>query len=126
VVCAARLESGEPAAEAGELIRRQLGNSFGDFFDFHTAQYSTGGSGKYSLTVLCQKMFLYRASRWRRRSAKPLPSNPEVESGLASCGGAVAGIVRPSPQFCRSPATGRANAAPAAARVSLNCSVVRR
>jgi hypothetical protein len=23
------------------LIRRQLGNSFGDFFDFHVAQYST-------------------------------------------------------------------------------------
>jgi hypothetical protein len=27
--------------EAGELIRLQLGNSFGDFFDFHVAQYST-------------------------------------------------------------------------------------
>jgi hypothetical protein len=25
------------------LIRRQLGNSFGDFFDFHVAQYSTAG-----------------------------------------------------------------------------------
>jgi hypothetical protein len=35
VVGAARLECGEPAAESGELIRRQLGNSFGDFFDFH-------------------------------------------------------------------------------------------
>jgi hypothetical protein len=23
------------------LIRRQLGNSFGDFFNFHAAQYST-------------------------------------------------------------------------------------
>jgi hypothetical protein len=34
-------ESGEPAAEAGELIRRQLGNSLGDFFHFHVAQYST-------------------------------------------------------------------------------------
>jgi hypothetical protein len=41
VIGAARLECGEPAAEAGELIRRQLGNSFGDFFDFHVAQYST-------------------------------------------------------------------------------------
>src|SRR5262249_6838317 len=40
VIGAARLECGEPAAEAGELIRRQLGNSFGDFFDFHVAQYS--------------------------------------------------------------------------------------
>ena len=30
-VGAARLECGEPAAEAGELIRRQLGNSFGDY-----------------------------------------------------------------------------------------------
>jgi hypothetical protein len=41
VIGAARLECGEPPAEAGELIRRQLGNSFGDFFDFHVAQYST-------------------------------------------------------------------------------------
>jgi hypothetical protein len=41
VIGAARLECGEPTAEAGELIRRQLGNSFGDFFDFHVAQYST-------------------------------------------------------------------------------------
>jgi hypothetical protein len=43
VVGAARLECGEPAAESGELIRRQLGDNFGDFFDFHGAQYSTGG-----------------------------------------------------------------------------------
>ena len=41
MVGAASLECGEPAAEAGELIRRQLGNRFGDFFDFHAAQYST-------------------------------------------------------------------------------------
>jgi hypothetical protein len=45
VVGAARLECGEPAAESGELIRRQLGNNFSDFFDFHGAQYSTGGLG---------------------------------------------------------------------------------
>src|SRR5262245_63106488 len=41
VIGAAPLECGKPAAEAGEFIRRQLGNSFGDFFDFHVAQYST-------------------------------------------------------------------------------------
>jgi len=41
MVGAARLECGEPAAEASELIRRQLGDSFGDLFDFHAAQYST-------------------------------------------------------------------------------------
>ena len=41
VVGAARLECGEPAAEAGWLIGRQLGNSFRDFFDFHVTQYST-------------------------------------------------------------------------------------
>jgi len=35
VVGAARLECGEPAAEAGQLVRRQLGDSFGDLFDFH-------------------------------------------------------------------------------------------
>jgi hypothetical protein len=40
VISAARLECGEPPAETGELIRRQLGNSFGDFFDLHVAQYS--------------------------------------------------------------------------------------
>jgi hypothetical protein len=40
VISAARLECGEPPAETGELIRRQLGNSFGDFFDLHAAQYS--------------------------------------------------------------------------------------
>jgi len=45
VVSAAGLECGEPPAEAGELIRRQLGNSLGDFFDFfHVAQYSTHAS----------------------------------------------------------------------------------
>jgi hypothetical protein len=44
VIGAARLEGGEPAAEAGELIRRQLGNSFGDFFDFHVPQYSTAAA----------------------------------------------------------------------------------
>ena len=43
VVGAARLKCGEPTTEAGELIRRQLGNGFGDFFDFHVAQYSTAG-----------------------------------------------------------------------------------
>ena len=41
VIGAPRLECGEPAAKASELIRRQLGNSFGDFFNFHMAQYST-------------------------------------------------------------------------------------
>ena len=41
VVGAARLECGEPTAESGELIRRQLGNSFGDFFDFHGAQLTS-------------------------------------------------------------------------------------
>src|SRR4029077_2595111 len=42
VVGAARIECGEPAAESGELIRRQLGTNFGDFFYFHGAHYSTG------------------------------------------------------------------------------------
>jgi hypothetical protein len=31
----------EPAAKSGELIRRQLGNNFGDFFDFHGAQLTS-------------------------------------------------------------------------------------
>jgi hypothetical protein len=42
VIGAARLKCGEPAAEAGELIGRQVGHSFGDFFNFHVVQYSTG------------------------------------------------------------------------------------
>ena len=33
-VAAAGLECRKPAAEAGELIRRQLGDGFGDFFHF--------------------------------------------------------------------------------------------
>ena len=41
VVGAPRLECAEPVAEPGELVRRQLGDSFGDLFDFHAAQYST-------------------------------------------------------------------------------------
>jgi hypothetical protein len=41
VVGAARFECGEATGEAGELIRRQLGDNFGNFFDFHVAQYST-------------------------------------------------------------------------------------
>ena len=41
LVIFARLECGEPPAEAGELIRRQLGDSFGDLSDFHAAQCST-------------------------------------------------------------------------------------
>ena len=40
---AAGLECRKPAAEAGELIRRQLGDGFGDFFHFHAGQYSTAG-----------------------------------------------------------------------------------
>src|SRR5262249_33262823 len=44
VVGVACLECDEPAAEAGELIGRQLGDNFGDFFDFHVAQYSTAGA----------------------------------------------------------------------------------
>jgi len=35
VVGPASFECGEPVAEAGELVRRQLDNSFGDFCDFH-------------------------------------------------------------------------------------------
>ena len=48
VVGAARLECGEPAAESGELIRRQLGNSFGDFFNFHGAQLTSSIEVKFS------------------------------------------------------------------------------
>jgi hypothetical protein len=80
VISAARLECGEPAAEAGELIRRQLGNSFGDFFDFHVAQYSTteawlsdgnGFGGRPDARLLAERVCLLRSSGyaahdWRR------------------------------------------------------------
>jgi hypothetical protein len=53
VIGAARFECGEPAAETGELIGRQLGNRLGYFFDFHVAQYSTAEAwlrdGKWGL-----------------------------------------------------------------------------
>ena len=48
MVGAARLECGEPAAESGELIRRQLGNSFGNFFNFHGAQLTSSIEVKFS------------------------------------------------------------------------------
>ena len=49
VIGAARFECGEPAAETGELIGRQLGNRLGDFFDLHAAQYSRSGLGLRAL-----------------------------------------------------------------------------
>ena len=63
MVGAACLECDEPAAEPGELIGRQLGDNFGDFFDFHVAQYSTAGAwlsrGRINvrppMSALCQK-----------------------------------------------------------------------
>ena len=62
VVGAARLECDEPAAEAGELIGRQLGDNFGDFFDFNVAQYSTAGriNLRPPMSALGQK----RTLRW--------------------------------------------------------------
>ena len=41
VIGVACIECGEPAAESREFIRRQLADSFGDFFDFHMAKHST-------------------------------------------------------------------------------------
>ena len=49
MIGAARFECGEPAAETGELIGRQLGNRLGDFFDLHAAQYSRSGLGLRAL-----------------------------------------------------------------------------
>jgi uncharacterized protein YndB with AHSA1/START domain len=49
VIGAPRLEGGEPAAEAGKLIRRQPGHGFGNLFDFHGAQYSIpAGTSQFS------------------------------------------------------------------------------
>lgn len=67
MIGAARLECGEPAAESGELIRRQLGNSFGDFFDFHVAQYSTAeawlsDAKGFGARLLAERVCLLRCS----------------------------------------------------------------
>jgi hypothetical protein len=57
VVGAAGLECREPAAEAGELIRRELDDGFGDFFDFHVTPYSTAAAwlSRGMGSVLCGK-----------------------------------------------------------------------
>ena len=46
VVGAARLPRGEPASKARELIWRQLDDGFGDFFNFHVAQYIPIGASE--------------------------------------------------------------------------------
>jgi hypothetical protein len=78
VVGAARLECGEPAAESGELIRRQLGNNFSDFFDFHGAEYSTGGAwfsdGKGLIAThscQCHRFGAFQPSHLRRPREQP-------------------------------------------------------
>jgi hypothetical protein len=43
VIGAARLECGEPPTQTGELIRRQLGNGFGDLFNLHHRSISCLG-----------------------------------------------------------------------------------
>jgi hypothetical protein len=79
VIGAARLECGEPAAEAGELIRRQLGNSFGDFFDFHVAQYSTaeawlsdgkGLGARPDARLLAERVCLLRCSGYAAHDSR--------------------------------------------------------
>ena len=54
VVGAARLECGKPAAESGELILRQLGNSFGDFFDRRRA-LRTGCTWELTLPAFAER-----------------------------------------------------------------------
>jgi hypothetical protein len=74
VIGAARLECAESAAEAGELIWRQVGNSFGDFFDFPVAQYSTGWVerrkeiGRFRLLRVGLSSFRCRSHRGNGRS----------------------------------------------------------
>lgn len=45
MIGAARFKRGEPPAETGELIGRQLSDRLGDLFDLHVAQYSRSGLG---------------------------------------------------------------------------------
>ena len=69
----ARLECGEPAAEAGELIRRQLGNSFGDFFNLHVAQYSTAETWLSDRKLLSPKKMPRTSLTASRRSDPGTP-----------------------------------------------------
>jgi hypothetical protein len=54
------------------LIWRQVGNSFGDFFDFHVAQYSTGWVerrkeiGRFRLLRVGLSSFRCRCPSWQR------------------------------------------------------------
>jgi len=78
VIGAARVECGKPAAEAGELIGRQLANSFGDFFDFHVAQYSTAEAwlrdrkgGPLSIArLLAERICLLRCSGYATHDSR--------------------------------------------------------
>ena len=65
--------------EAGELIWRQLGNSFGDFFDFHVAQYSTteawlsdgkGFGGRPDARLLAERVCLLRSSGYAAHDSR--------------------------------------------------------
>jgi hypothetical protein len=71
----ARVECGEPAAEPSELIRRQLGDSFGNFFDLHVTQYSTClGQGKGT----------YQRPLTLTRHARPCAGHPRLETQMNS------------------------------------------
>jgi hypothetical protein len=59
------VQCGEPAAESSELIRRQLGNSFGDFFDFHGAPaLSTAWTGDAGSGVASRECSGHPSGRW--------------------------------------------------------------
>jgi len=72
MVLSARLECGEPAAEASELIRRQLGDGFGDFFDLHATQYSTWLSYGKGLRAVPLRAYRHRHHRGRQLSRETL------------------------------------------------------
>jgi hypothetical protein len=80
VVAAARLECGEPPAEAGKLIWRQLGDSLGDFFDFHVMQYSMSledpnraGSCSYAGRPMISRTAFCSAEAARMLAARRFP-----------------------------------------------------
>jgi hypothetical protein len=65
------------------LIRRQLGNSFGDFFDFHVAQYSTALLSDRKGLAAC--LLAERAYLLTRGKLKWYASRHVLLSGHADC-----------------------------------------
>jgi hypothetical protein len=91
VIGAARLECGEPQTETGELIRRQLDNGFGDFFDLHVAyaeaRMSDGlGAGPRPSLQVALRQRLIALERLRPMGSGSLSLTSRAQTGRHSFG----------------------------------------